>query len=582
MYEMIDRDAFGRIGSLETEHGSIKTPTVLPVISPTRQMIDAGEIVEEIGAQALITNAFLLYRDPEIRRDVLRRGIHDFLGVDCPVATDSGGYQIYRGGKVDVSPEKIHGFQSEIGSDLAVVLDVPPRDEMGEEEAESCIEESISRSRQLFEDKNDGPLWYGVVHLTPHGRLRRREAGIISDLPFDIFALGSCVGSLIEYRFEEHVERVIDTAKRMDPARPRHIFGVGHPMFIALSSAMGGDLFDSAMYALSAQHGRYLTARGTLRTGDLRELPCSCPVCLDHSPSDLSSADGVDLLGRHNLYATFEELRRVRQAISENKLWELVQVRSRGHPRLLGALESGLRKHRKFLEGVDPITKKSALFYSGPETRLRPEVTRARRMIRERKVEGNEYHHPLYGGVPQALSLCYPMGQTEMPGRLVRAVKEADVELDQDIIVKGSLDFQFTPGYGNAMEPFTVKRSRRTGRIRHLFRKGRQVGTFRARDFYFLPSIEGARILHEYAEYPGLRVVMDDDAAPFVADGKSAFAKFVVSCDPAIVPGQEVLVVDISDRLLATGTAMMNRMEMECFKVGVAVNVRHGVGGMGH
>ncbi|MBU7004570.1 MAG: hypothetical protein HXS50_03320, partial [Theionarchaea archaeon] len=50
MFEMIDRDAFGRLGYLKTEHGKIRTPTVLPVISPTRQIIGANEIVDSMGA----------------------------------------------------------------------------------------------------------------------------------------------------------------------------------------------------------------------------------------------------------------------------------------------------------------------------------------------------------------------------------------------------------------------------------------------------------------------------------------------------------------------------------------------------
>jgi 7-cyano-7-deazaguanine tRNA-ribosyltransferase len=268
----------------------------------------------------------------------------------------------------------------------------------------------------------------------------------------------------------------------------------------------------------------------------------------------------------------------VRQAIGENKLWELAQSRCRGHPKLVGALEIGLKKHGRYLETVDPLTKKSALFYSGPETRLRPEVTRARRMMRERLGEGLSMHHPLYGKVPVAVALCYPIGQTEMPGRLVERIKGRDLNIDTIDLVKGVLDFQFAPGSGDVLGPFDIKRSKRTGRIRFLFRGDVQLGTFRARDFFFLPSIEGARILHGYVEHPGLRVVVDEEAAPFVAEGRSAFAKFVEDSDPSIVPGQEVLLVDGEDRLLATGTARMNQREMSSFNVGVAVDVRHGVG----
>jgi len=572
---MLDRDAFGRLGVLRTGHGDISTPTVLPVVNPFRETVTPSEIIGATGASALITNAFILYSKPEVRKRVLEVGVHEYLGVNCPVATDSGGYQIYRGQKIDVSPQAIHEFQARIGSDLAVVLDVPPRDDMSEGQTRACIQESIKRSRELCSSKPAAPLWYGVVHLTPHARLRREEARQVSGMPFDIFALGSCVGSLIEYRFESHLDRAVDTAKSLPPDRPRHVFGVGHPMFLALSAAFGGDLFDSAMYSLSAQEGRYLTPNGTLRVKDLAELPCSCPTCSRTGPKEMLGEEGVRLLARHNLYTTFEELRRVRQAIRDNRLWELAQARCRSHPKLLGAFCSTLRRHRAFLEQVDPVTKKSAFFYSGQESRLRPEVTRARRQARHRLPSALTFKHPLYGRVPYAASFCYPFGQTELTAQLEQSAKRKEVQLTDVEIVKGAVDFQLGPGCGAALEPFRVVRSSKTGRIRKVKRDDSLLGTMRAKDFFFLPTMEGAAMLRSYLPYPAMRIVVSDDAAPFVSEGKSAFAKFVLACDPNMLPGQEALIVDRGDRLLATGTSMMNSREMRSFKVGMAAKVRH-------
>jgi len=574
LFEMLDRDAFGRLGVLKTNHGDINTPTVLPVVNPFRETLTPSEIIGA-GASALITNAFILYSKPDVRKRVLEVGVHDYLGVDCPIATDSGGYQIYRGKRIDVSPQAIHEFQAQIGSDLAVVLDVPPRDDMSESQTRACIRESVNRSRELCSSRPPGPLWYGVVHLTPHTPLRRGEAREISKMPFDVYALGSCVGSLIEYRFESHLDRAVDTAKRLPPDRPRHVFGVGHPMFLALSVAFGGDLFDSAMYALSAQEGRYLTPNGTLRVDGLAELPCSCPVCSQASPKEMYVGDeGVRLLARHNLYTTFEELRRVRQAIRDNRLWELAQTRCRSHPKLLGAFCTTLRQHRAFLEQVDPVAKKSAFFYSGPESRLRPEVTRARRQAQHRLPSALTFKHPLYGRIPYVASYCYPFGQTELPIQLEELVERKDEQLPDTDVVKGAIDFQFGPGCGEALEPFGVVRSK-TGRIRKVKRQGTLLGTMRAKDFFFLPTMEGASILRSHLPYPSMRIVVSDDAVPFVSGGKSAFAKFVQTCDPDVLPGQEVLIVDRNDGLLATGTSMMNSSEMRSFKVGMAAKVRH-------
>jgi len=71
--------------------------------------------------------------------------------------------------------------------------------------------------------------------------------------------------------------------------------------------------------------------------------------------------------------------------------------------------------------------------------------------------------------------------------------------------------------------------------------------------------------------------VVGGDAVPFVKDGKSVFAKFVVDCDPELRPFDECLVVDEKDDLLAVGKCLMNRIEMLSFNYGVAVKTReHG------
>ncbi len=576
MFEMNSRDAFGRIGSLTTAHGDIITPTILPVVDPIQQEIPPARILEETDACALITNAFLLYRDEKSRKKVLETGIHDFLGVDCPVATDSGGYQIYRGRRVGVSPDKIHMFQADIGSDLAVVLDMPPRDDMDLQQASICIDTSIDRSRELMGSAPEGPLWYGVVHLTPHDRLRDREIKAISGMDFDVFALGSCVGSLIEYRFESHLDRLMKTARQLDPSVPRHVFGAGHPMFLAISAAFGGDLFDSAMYTLAASDGRYLTENGTRRVDDMLELPCDCPACRDSDPEDMvQGARGRKLLSLHNLHNTFRELRKTREAIRSNSLWELVQTRCRSHPRLLGAVAGALEGHGDFLQTVDPLYKKSALFHLGPETSQRPEVKRAARRARERLPDSNVHHHPLYGDIPWAVSLCYPFGQTVLPSELEGDFQEVEERTGSQEIVEGSIDYQLGPGCGRCLRPYDIFRSPRTNRIRGIEREGDQLGVFRANDFAFLPSMLGASILKEYLPWPSLRVAVSEEAVPFVSKGRSAFAKFVDDCDPELIPGQQVFLVDGEDELLATGTANMNAREMECFDVGVAVRVRH-------
>ncbi len=138
-------------------------------------------------------------------------------------------------------------------------------------------------------------------------------------------------------------------------------------------------------------------------------------------------------------------------------------------------------------------------------------------------------------------------------------------------------DFQFGRGVGIWLFPedctyiFST-----TGRIRQILFGGVRLATVRASDGRLTLGIEGAKRLRTILPAPGYRVVIRDDVAEFVAQGKNAFAKHVVAADPAIRAGDDVLVVAGNDRLIACGSAVVSGTEMLAFNYGVAVRVRQG------
>ncbi|MBN2487693.1 MAG: tRNA guanosine(15) transglycosylase TgtA [Methanosarcinaceae archaeon] len=374
IFEIVHKDAAGRIGRLTTPHGVVETPTVMPVINPNIQLIRPEEM-RSFGAEVLITNSYIIYRRDELRERALKDGLHALLGFDGPIMTDSGSFQLSVYGEVEVTNEQIIEFQQKIGSDIGVPLDIPTPPDVLRSRAESELATTMERLAEARKIVTDGMLLAGPVQGSTYQDLREQCASTLSELDFDIYPLGAVVPLMESYRYADLVDVIVSSKKGLSPTAPVHLFGAGHPMMFALAVALGCDLFDSAAYALYAKDSRYITSNGTYHLENLHYLPCSCPVCSSHTAEELKSADNCEeLLARHNLYVTFEEMRLVKQSIKDGNLLELVEQRCRAHPRLLEGLKQAYT-YSDWLERYDPISK-STFFYCGPESANRPEVLR--------------------------------------------------------------------------------------------------------------------------------------------------------------------------------------------------------------
>nr|QNO48017.1 tRNA-guanine(15) transglycosylase [Methanosarcinales archaeon ANME-2c ERB4] len=422
-FEIIQKDAAGRIGRLTTPHGVVETPTIMPVINPNIQIIKPSEM-RDFGAEILITNSYIIYRKDELREKALKDGLHSLLDFDGPIMTDSGSFQLSVYGEVEVTNEQIIDFQQKIGTDIGVPLDIPTPPDVPRSRAESELETTIERLAQARELVKAGMLLAGPVQGSTYPDLRERCARELSDLKFDVYPFGAVVPMMESYRYADLVDAIVSAKKGLDPTAPVHLFGAGHPMMFALAVALGCDLFDSAAYALYAKDGRYMTSHGTYHIEDLHYLPCSCPVCVIHTADELKNAENsTELLARHNLYVTFEEMRLVKQSIKEGNLLELVELRCRAHPRLLEGLKQAY-KYTDWLEQNDPASK-STFFYCGPESANRPEILRFSNRLERLTIKGtaiiranttkrdSEYDNlltfkPPFGAYPVELGEVYP------------------------------------------------------------------------------------------------------------------------------------------------------------------------------
>lgn len=648
----------------------------MPVIHPAKQTLDVGKY----GAEIVITNAYLIYKNDDLRQKALEGGVHNLINYKGPIMTDSGSFQLSLYGEIDVSNREIIEFQEKIGTDIGTSLDIPTPPYVGKGRAQEELEITLKRAREAIEIRDElnstgleqNMMLNSVVQGSTYPDLRAKCAQTLSEMDFDIHPIGAVVPLMESYQYSSLLDVIMSSVVNLPDSRPKHLMGAGHPLIFAFAAALGCDLFDSAAYILYAQDDRLLMPDGTYKLENLIEMPCSCPICNKYSPEDLRSMKKVErtrLLAQHNLHISFSEIRQIRQAMAEGSLWELVEKRSRNHPYLLNALRK-MKNYTAEMEKYDPPNKKSAFFYSGPESLNRPEILRHLRKLNRLPAKKrllilpptekpySKHSNPElkfisnkeldlkalnpkesilnpkdlqiivldipFATVPLEIEEVYPLAQNEAPQitdldgkdflkkhfkQYIKDYKEIylskdifeifnlstetlnifpyeyEIELppvesltDDFIKINYIADYQFGSGSGKALfdGDINIIKSRKTGKIRHIYDKDDLIATLRARDGVLVLGREGARRLHFHLPYPLNRVVVDEDAEPFAREGKSIFAKFVINCDMNIRASEEVLVVNQKDDLLAFGRSILNAPEIMNFKVGQAVKTRKG------
>ncbi|MDI6805722.1 MAG: tRNA guanosine(15) transglycosylase TgtA, partial [Candidatus Bathyarchaeia archaeon] len=336
----------------------------------------------DFGCEALITNAYILKK--RFKNQPAKEGLHKFLDYDKVIMTDSGAYQILVYGDIEITPTEIVRYQESINTDIATILDWPTGWKVSRAYAEQTVDETLKRARKLFKiKKRDDLLWVGPVQGGKFFDLIAKSAAEMGKLPFQIYALGSPTEVMEAYHFDVLVDMIMTAKANLPIEKPLHLFGAGHPLIFALAVALGCDLFDSAAYAIYARENRYMTEYGTVRLGELEYFPCICPKCSKISPKEVVEMPQKErqvFLAEHNLYVCLAELKRIKQAIKDGRLWEHMELRAHGHPALLQALKR-LGKYEDFIEKHNPSIKKSGLFFFNSIGLMRPEIVRHRKRI---------------------------------------------------------------------------------------------------------------------------------------------------------------------------------------------------------
>jgi 7-cyano-7-deazaguanine tRNA-ribosyltransferase len=642
-FEIKDRDAAGRLCIFKTNHGNVTTPTLLPVINPNKMIITPKEMAHLFGTEMVITNSYIIKRDETLQEQALQKGVHKLIDFDGPIMTDSGTFQSYVYGEIDLDPLEIIQFQQAIGSDVGTILDIFSTPDQTKKEAKQAVEQTIQRAKRSIPLADD-MLVACPVQGSIYPDLRKYCAQQLGLLNPGFFPIGGVVPLMENQRYTDLVKIILASKQGLPPSKPVHLFGAGHPLIFPLAVALGCDLFDSSAYIKYAQDKRLIFPWGTEKLDDLSELPCTCPICSQTTATELkqnTAKETIKQLALHNLYISFAEMKKIRNAIAQGSLWELVEKRAHANPYLLEALHELTKKeHKKWLEQFEPTSKSHAIFYTGSHTMHRPLIWRYHNrltthykltypttlILPETKKPYSRYYAPQIqkimkhlpsniivnshlGPVPIELDEMYPLAQSIFPDTLETAtqrlvknklhslIKETHVVTLSQIKTKKltqsnkkhvNLDLQriaavINMQFGNNASTILLNdnikiiKSKKTDKIRNIYNNDKHILSMRASDGLFTLKLDGAKLLHQQLPIPKLRVIIHDDAVPFVTDGKSVFAKFIRDCDPNLRPYDECIIVDKNDAFIAVGRTLLNQSEMLSFTTGMAVKTRESI-----
>ena len=345
-------DGAARTGVIATAHGEVPTPAFMPVGTKATVKTLHPDEVRDAGASILLGNTYHLHFRPGDELIAELGGLHRFMGWDGAILTDSGGFQVfslrdtileaddqgvtfrsvYDGTPERFTPESAARIQANLGSDIAMCLDVCPPAGVPREELEDAVRKTtLWAQRQRAAERAPGQLVFGITQGASDPVLRRRSIEEITQLDFDGYALGGL--SVGEPR-ELTLEATEWAAPLLPNERPRYFMGIGDAAGILEVVERGVDMFDCVLPTRTARTGSALTWEGRLNMRNARfardpgplDEDCACPTCAGFSRAYIrhlvnqQELLGIRLLTLHNLRFVLDVTAGARAAIENGRL----------------------------------------------------------------------------------------------------------------------------------------------------------------------------------------------------------------------------------------------------------------------
>ena len=282
-----ESNSSARAGTITTAHGQIATPAFIPVGTKATVKSVMPETMHELGAQALLANAYHLYLQPGADIVDEAGGLGAFMNWPGPTFTDSGGFQVHSlsdirkikeegvefrshidGSKHFFSPEGVMDIQRKIGADIIMAFDectpYPCEFDYAQKSMHMThrwLERCIKRFNETECNYGYQQTLFPIVQGSVYPELRKQSAEFIASMN----AEGNAIGGLSVGEPDEDMYAMTELVCDILPKnKPRYLMGVGTPANILESIALGIDMFDCVMPTRNARNGMLFTKQGII------------------------------------------------------------------------------------------------------------------------------------------------------------------------------------------------------------------------------------------------------------------------------------------------------------------------------
>ena len=349
-----EKNTKARIGTIETNYGTVETPMFMPVGTRATVKMLTPEELYDLNSGVILANTYHLWLRPG--EDLIEHagGLHQFMNYHGPILTDSGGFQVFSlanpkditeegvhfkshidGSKLFLTPEKSIEIQNKLDSDIAMSFDECPPASASYEYMKNSIERTLrwaERGKKVHRNPNQS--LFGIVQGGAYQDLRKFSAIETVKLDFDGYSIG---GVANDGESKEDMYHAIDYAIPYLPKdKPRYLMGVGEPKDIIEGVIRGIDMFDCVLPTRIARHGNAFTSYGKLNIKNAKykedftpiEEDCDCYTCKNYTKAYIRHLVNVDealggrLLSIHNIRFLIRLTEELRKAIKEDRLLE--------------------------------------------------------------------------------------------------------------------------------------------------------------------------------------------------------------------------------------------------------------------